>query len=90
MLITFGKAFEPFVQKRPICVMARGVLGSLLNSERIDGLFERTAEVQYTRDLMFSSVVELMGSGGSGGPAECSCCLSSSSRGAWRVGSSGL
>lgn len=61
MTITFGKPFEPFIEKRPICLMARGVLESILNPERIDDLFERTAQLQYTRELMFSSVVSLMG-----------------------------
>lgn len=61
MSLTLGKAFKPFIEKRPICVMARGVLENLLNSKRIDALFERTAEVQYTRELLFSSVVDLMG-----------------------------
>jgi IS4 transposase len=61
MSLTFGKVFEPFIQERPIAVMARGVLENLLNPERIDELFERTAEIQYTRELTFSSVVDLMG-----------------------------
>lgn len=61
MSLSFGKVFEPFTRERPICVMARGVLESLLNPERINDLFERTAGLQYTRDLLFSSVVDLMG-----------------------------
>jgi IS4 transposase len=61
MSLTFGKVFQPFIENRPICVMARGVLQKLLNSARIDELFEQSAEVQYTRDLLFSSVVDLMG-----------------------------
>ena len=61
MSISLGKVFEPFVEQRPICVMARGVLEHLFHAERIDALFERTAEVQYTRELLFSSVVDLMG-----------------------------
>jgi len=61
MAISLGKVFEPFVAQRPICVMARGVLENLFNAERIDALFARTAEVQYTRELLFSSVVDLMG-----------------------------
>ncbi len=61
MSLTLGKAFQPFIEERPIAVMARGVLENLLNSEKIDALFERTAQVQYTRELMFSSVVDLMG-----------------------------
>ena len=57
----FGLLFQPFVALRPVCVMARCVLENLLNPQRIDALFERTAKVQYTRELLFSSVVDLMG-----------------------------
>jgi hypothetical protein len=46
---------------RPICVMARAVLERIFDADRLNGLFERTAESQYTRRLMFSSVVDLMG-----------------------------
>lgn len=52
--------FAPFVKERPICVMARAVLERLLDAQRIDDLFARTAQQQYTRELMFSSVVQLM------------------------------
>ena len=51
--------FAPFVQERPICVMARGVLERLLDADRIDTLFAHTATHQYTRELLFSSVVQL-------------------------------
>jgi len=52
--------FAPFVKERPICVMARAVLERLLDAPRIDDLFARTAEHQYTRELLFSSLVQLM------------------------------
>jgi hypothetical protein len=52
--------FAPFVKERPICVMARGVLERLFDAQRIDALFERTAEQQYTHALLFSSLVQLM------------------------------
>jgi IS4 transposase len=52
--------FAPFVKERPICVMARAVLERLLDASRIEGLFARTAERQYTRELMFSALVQLM------------------------------
>jgi IS4 transposase len=54
------KAFEAFIQERPICVMARAVLEKLFQPERLDALFKRTAEKQYQRTLLFSSVIELM------------------------------
>jgi hypothetical protein len=52
--------FAPFVKERPICVMARSVLERLLDPQRIDALFARTATQQYTRELLFSSLVQLM------------------------------
>ena len=53
--------FAPFVKERPICVMARAVLERLLDAQRLDALFARTAERQYTCELLFSSLVQLMG-----------------------------
>jgi IS4 transposase len=55
-----GTIFAPFVKERPICVMARAVLERLLDAQRLDDLFAHTAQQQYTRELMFSSLVELM------------------------------
>jgi hypothetical protein len=52
--------FAPFVKERPICVMARAVLERLLDAHRLDALFARTAQQQYTRELLFSSLVQLM------------------------------
>jgi len=52
--------FEPFIKEKPICVLARGVLQRLLDPERIDQLFARTAQRQYTNELLFSSLVDLM------------------------------
>jgi IS4 transposase len=52
--------FAPFVKERPICVMARAVLERLLDAQRLDALFARTAQQQYTRELLFSSLVQLM------------------------------
>jgi hypothetical protein len=50
----------PFVQERPSCVMARGTLERLLEAQRLDALFARTAERHSTRALLFSSFVQLM------------------------------
>jgi hypothetical protein len=54
------KVFEPFIKDKPICVMARCVLQRLLNPQHIDQLFARTAQRQYTNELLFSTLVELM------------------------------
>jgi Transposase DDE domain len=53
-------AFQAFIDRSPICVMARAVLENLFQPERLDALFERTAQNQYQRTLLFSAVVELM------------------------------
>jgi Transposase DDE domain len=52
--------FQTFLERSPICVMARSVLENLFQPQRLDELFERTAQRQYKRTLLFSSVVELM------------------------------
>jgi hypothetical protein len=54
------KTFDAFIERRPIAVMARAILENLFQPERLDALFERTADRQYQRTLLFSSVVELM------------------------------
>jgi hypothetical protein len=54
------KAFEAFIQQRPVGVMARAVVENLFQPDRLDALFERTAVHQYQRTLLFSSVIELM------------------------------
>ena len=52
--------FAPFIERRPICVLARGILERLMDAGRMDELFERTAEVGYTKNLQFSTLVQLM------------------------------
>src|SRR5579883_2815309 len=54
--------FETFLNRSPICVMARAVVENLFAPTRLDELFQHTAQVQYHRTLMFSAVVELMSS----------------------------
>lgn len=56
-----GKVFQAFVEKRPVCVMARGILERLFEPTRLNALFEKTAQIGYTRKLHFSTLVGLMG-----------------------------
>jgi IS4 transposase len=55
-----GKVFERFVAKTPVTVMLRGVLERTLDPGPLDQLFADTAQRQYTRELLFSSTVDLM------------------------------
>lgn len=53
--------FERFVSDSPLSVMMRATLENVLPAAALDELFDRTAEQGYTRDLLFSTVVDLMG-----------------------------
>lgn len=54
--------FKRFVELAPMCVAARAVLESALCPKELDRLFQKTAQQQYTRKLLFSTCVELMAS----------------------------
>ena len=55
-----GEVFERFVEKSPISVLVRASLERVLGADRLDLWYERTAQKQYTRALLFSSVYDLM------------------------------
>ena len=54
------KVFAPFVKEKPICVLARAVLQRLLDPQQIDQLFARAARRQYTHELLFSTLADLL------------------------------
>src|SRR5437764_7051424 len=56
-----GEVFERFIQRAPISVMFRTLLEHALDPAEIDRLFEANATRQYTREVLFASIVELMG-----------------------------
>ena len=56
-----GTLFERFVEQSPVSVMVEGVLRHTLPTTLLDDLFTRTAQRQYTHELLFSSLVDLMG-----------------------------
>ncbi len=53
--------FECFVQKSPITVMVRALIERVFCPDFLDDWFARTADRQYTRTLLFSSLFDLMG-----------------------------
>jgi len=59
MILT--KAFEKFAEGTPVCVMIRGGLEYALPETFVDEIFEETARKQYTRSLLFSQIVDVMG-----------------------------
>jgi hypothetical protein len=56
----FSKIFERFVKKSPIAVMARALMERVFAPEFLDAWFARTADRQYTRTLLFSTLFDLM------------------------------
>ena len=52
--------FTPFLAESPLSVMARATVEHALAAAALDQLFQQHAQTQYTRDLLFSSVVDLM------------------------------
>lgn len=56
----FEAVFEQFVTKSPLSVMARATIEHAFSATALDDLFARTAERGYTRELLFSTTVELM------------------------------
>ena len=56
----FGPLFDQFVKESPISVMARATIEHAFSADALDELFGRTAERGYTRELLFSTTVELM------------------------------
>jgi len=52
--------FERFVKQSPIAVMARALMERVFCPELLDDWFARTADRQYTKTLLFSTLFDLM------------------------------
>jgi hypothetical protein len=57
----FGTILKRFVERSPACVMVRGTMENIVTSDVLDRVFEQTAQRQYCRELLFSSIVDLLG-----------------------------
>ena len=55
-----GKVLERFVEKAPVALMVRGILERVLGPDALNAHYDRVADRQYTRELLFSSVFQLM------------------------------
>jgi hypothetical protein len=55
-----GHVFERFIEESPVSVMVRGLLETILSPQKLDELFEKNSSTQYTKELLFSTVVEMM------------------------------
>ena len=52
--------FSQFIEATPVTVMVRGIMERVFEPSALEELFETHAVKQYTRELLFSSVVSLM------------------------------
>ena len=56
----FSPIFERFVEKSPVTVILRALMEVVLVESKLDDLFEQTAQTGYTRELVFSNLVNMM------------------------------
>src|SRR4051794_25081090 len=73
--MVLGAMLERFIQEAPMPVRFRLLMERALDPKEWDRVFESTATRQYTRELLFSSLVDLM--------AACVCRLKPSVRRAY-------
>jgi hypothetical protein len=57
--MVFSKLFQRFVEAAPACVMHRALMENLFSADKLNSVFRAAAEIQYERELLFSTVVEL-------------------------------
>jgi hypothetical protein len=55
-----SSVFDRFVKKSPITVMARGMMERVLNPDQLNEWFMETADQQYTKELLFSTIFDIM------------------------------
>ena len=54
------EVFTAFVEQSPVSVMMRALIERIFRPERLDEIFATHARVQYTRELLFSILVNLL------------------------------
>jgi hypothetical protein len=58
--MVLSQVFETFAKSNPVAVMARALMDRALDAKALDAVFRRRAKRQYEKQLLFSSLVELM------------------------------
>jgi Transposase DDE domain len=59
-IMVLGDMFERFILDAPMPVLFRLLMERALEPQELDRMFESTATSQYTRELLFSSIVDLI------------------------------
>lgn len=56
----FDELLRPFVERRPVAVMARACLEQAFADDDLEALFARVATAQYERTLTFATLIDLL------------------------------
>ena len=56
----FSDIFQRFIQKRPVAMAVLILLENFLNADKLDRWFNTVRQSQYTKEILFSSIVGLM------------------------------
>ena len=56
----FSDLFNRFIQNRPIAIIVRILLENFLNADKLNRWFDTVRQEQYTKEILFSSIVSLM------------------------------
>ena len=75
--MVYGEVFSRFLEESPVAVMVCALMERVLAPEKIDRIFARAARIQYKRELLFSTMVDLM--------SEVVCGIRSSVHAAYRA-----
>jgi len=59
--MVFDEVFERFARERPACVMYRAIMENVFSTAKVDAVFHQAAKAQYKRELLFSTLVDLVG-----------------------------
>jgi hypothetical protein len=58
--MVFGEVFSRFLKESPVAVMVAALMEHVLAPEKINAIFARNARIQYERDVLFSTTVDVM------------------------------
>lgn len=58
--MAFDSIMEAFEREAPVCCLVRMLLAAALPDEALDQHLEQAADGQYTRDLLFSALIDIM------------------------------
>jgi len=58
--MVMSRLMQRFVDQAPICVLVRAVVQRQFSAERLDAIFEKAAQKQYTHELLFSTAASLL------------------------------